>query len=661
MRGKTPLLVTLLLATSTAFAQTTINLPESVVTATREPTPVTNIPAGVTVIDREAIRSSGAVTLGDVLTIVPGLHVSPTGGPGGQSSVFMRGTSAGHVLVLRDGMPVNDASDATGAFNFGIVTLSDIERIEIVRGPMAALYGSGAIGGVINLISRRGAEGAPRLEMDLSGGYPASIVGAASASGVMGPMDYALTLESQSRRGFDTTPQRFSTYTSTPQGFRDRIATVNLGYTPVEGTRLSLFLRGAETNFGITDGPGALDAANFEGTTTSLLGRIGVTSHLFDGVYETNLFLGHGQDDRRYVQNFNSADPNASTGDNRYHAYRTDLQWNNIVHLNNVFPSGLFSKSDLSIGLQRTEDTIHIRTNDVFFNPYYPPFAEAASNRAGMRDSAIYAGFTTTLFQRLILTGQMRQDWVGPNSPTTWRLGSVLRVPEILTSFKAAYGTSFRAASLYQRFGADAFNVGNPSLKPESAEGWELGFTSTIPALGRPDAVVAGVTYFNQHIRDFIVGDVFLPNGLSTYENVDYAHIEGAEFEVTLHPAAFLSLRASYTYTNVTSNNVDAVLRRPKNAFEVNATIMPVPGLRIVPVLVYTGSALDILYDNSGNFLGQGVGQHGLIANLTTSYDLTPQVQLHLDATNLFNSRFEPVNGYQMPGTTILAGVRLHM
>ena len=96
--------------------------------------------------------------------------------------MFLRGTNSGHVLVLRDGMPINDASEPSNAFNFGIDTLSDIERIEVVRGPMAALYGSGAIGGVINLISRRGTAGAPLLEMDLSGGYPATIQGAQDAA-----------------------------------------------------------------------------------------------------------------------------------------------------------------------------------------------------------------------------------------------------------------------------------------------------------------------------------------------------------------------------------------------------------------------------------------------------------------------------------------------
>ncbi len=89
---------------------------------------------------------------------MPGIRVAQSGGPGGNASVFIRGTDSNQVLVLRDGMPINDGSDPGAAFNFGVDTLADVERIEIVRGPMASLYGSGAVGGVINLITRQGHE-----------------------------------------------------------------------------------------------------------------------------------------------------------------------------------------------------------------------------------------------------------------------------------------------------------------------------------------------------------------------------------------------------------------------------------------------------------------------------------------------------------------------
>ena len=152
------LLATVLLPFA-AFAQEpptpdAVHLPDVTVTATRVPTLAEQIPAGVTIITRDTIDSRGYTTLPEALSAVPGLRIVQSGGQGGNASVFIRGTNSNQVLVLRDGVPVNDPSDPGGAFNFGVDTLADIDRIEVVRGPMSSLYGSGAIGGVINLPQR---------------------------------------------------------------------------------------------------------------------------------------------------------------------------------------------------------------------------------------------------------------------------------------------------------------------------------------------------------------------------------------------------------------------------------------------------------------------------------------------------------------------------
>ena len=631
-------------------------LPDLVITATRVPTPAANIPAGVTVIDRARIEAGGFNTLVDALTSVPGLRVSPSGGPGGQASVFIRGTNSSHVLVLRDGMPINDASEANGAFNFGVETLSDIERIEVIRGPMAALYGSGAIGGVINLISRRGTEPGPHIVVDLSGGYPAQVRGAVTATGTEGPIDYALTAESQSQRGFDSNPQRMHSYTGRPQGFRDRIGTLNLGYTPVEGTRFSLFLRARQALFGFNAlGTPTFDTANSSGTADSLLGRVGVTSNLFGGVLETSLFLGHLREDRHYKEPLDPADPNQAAVDSRYHARRTDLQWNNTVHLDRFIGEGALSASSLTFGYQHLTDSISLRVNDSFFGF---PFAQGA--RASMTTDAAHAGLQTTLWNRLTVTGQVRQDWVADNAPFTWRLGAAFDAPEVATRFKAAYGTTFRAPSLFDRFGVDSFGyVGNPGLKPERAQGWEIGFTTTLPAFGQSDFITFGTTYFNEQVNNLIVA-VFSP--VNTAVNIGSAHVQGFETEIALHPAPWLTLRVTHTFTDAQSaDDGTRLLRRPQHGGSLDAVITPLSGLKIVPELSYTGAFRDALNDNDGNFLGNGTTHHGLIGNLTVSYDVMPKVQLYTSARNIFGSRFESVNGFQVPGTSVIAGVRLKL
>jgi vitamin B12 transporter len=636
------------------------SVPETVVTATRVPTPIQDIAAGVTVIDRATIEAHGYNTLTDALAEVPGLHVSQSGGPGGQASVFVRGMNSDHVLVLRDGMPITDGSDPTGAYNFGTDTLSDIDRIEIVRGPMAALYGSGAIGGVINLISRRGTEPGIHWSGDLAGGYPALIRGSVTASGVEGPFDFAITGESQSQRGYDSIPQRQSVYAGVPQGFRDRILTMNLGYTPVEGTRLSLFLRADTTYFGFdTLGSPTFDDSNSIGQTSSLLGRVGGTTHLFDGKLETSAFVGQLQDDRRYLEPLAPADLNQAFSDARYHSYRTDVQWNNTLHLDDLVSVPGLSASAMTFGYEYIGDTAKVRVNDNFAGF---PFGQSAS--ASMTTNAVYAGLQTTVLQRLALTGQIRQDWVDGDRPTTWRLGAVYDFKEIATHLKFAYGTGFRAPSLFDRYGVDSFGyVGNPNLKPEQSQGWETGFTTDIPAAGRPDFATVGATYFDQRVRDLIVG-VFAP--VDTEINLGSAHVHGVETEVTLRPAHWLDVHAAYTLLDTTSVGQPAdegsqLLRRPQNQASFDVTVRPLPALRIVTTVIYTGSAHDFLYDNSGNGIGYGVGQHGLIADLAANYTLTPQLELYANGWNIFNSRFEPVNGYQTPGPTVLAGVRIKL
>ncbi len=648
--------------------EVTSNLPETVVTATRVPTPLEQIPAGVTVIDRATIEAHGYNTLVQALDDVPGLHVSPSGGAGGQASVFIRGTNSDHVLVLRDGMPITDGSDPTGAFNFGSDTLSGIERIEIIRGPMAALYGSGAIGGVINLISRRGDQPGIHWSGDLAGGYPALIRGSTTASGVEGPVDYALTAEAQSQRGYDYTPQRESVHTGVPQGFRDRVLTLNLGYTPIAGTRLSLFLRAQKAYFGFNTLGGfdlngnplpTFDDSNSNGQTSSLLGRIGGTTQLFDGRLESGVFVGRLQDDRRYQEPLALQDPNEAKSDSRYHGYRTDVQWNNTLHLDDLVAVPDLSASAMTFGYEYTGDTAKVRVNQ---NSLGGAFANSVSS--SMSTDAVYAGLQTTVAQRLVLTGQVRQDWVDNNAPTTWRLGGVYDLKEIATHLKLAYGTGFRAPSLFERFGVDSFGyVGNPNLKPEQSQGWEAGFTTDVAISRRNDFATVGATYFDQRVRDLIVG-VFAP--VDTEINLGSAHVHGVETEATVRPWRWLDLHASYTLLDTTSVGQPAsegsqLLRRPQNQAAFDVTVRPSTALRIVTTVVYTGSAHDFLYDNSGNGIGYGVGQHGLITNLAVNYTVTPRLELYANGWNILYSKFEPVNGYQTPGPTVLAGIRVRL
>ena len=165
-----------------------------VVTATRIPTPERQVASSITVITAADIVLKQEQTLPDVLADVPGLNVVQTGGPGGQTSVFMRGTNSNHVKVLVDGIDVSDVSNPNDAFDFGQFLTPDIARIEILRGPQSGLYGSDAIGGVINIITKSG-EGPAQFTVDVGGGSFDTFNQSAGVSGSDGAFHYVANIE----------------------------------------------------------------------------------------------------------------------------------------------------------------------------------------------------------------------------------------------------------------------------------------------------------------------------------------------------------------------------------------------------------------------------------------------------------------------------------
>ena len=272
-----------------AWAQTA-SIPETVVTATRIPTPQERLPAATTVIDRQIIEERGYVTLADALVSVPGFNIVPSGGIGQTTSGFMRGTNSNHVLVLRDGVPMNDASHPSGAFNFGNTLLGDIERIEVVRGPVSAIYGTSAIGGVINLITRRApADRQAQPYGELAGGTNYTARGVAGVAGTIGNTDYGVTGQSLSTRGSNAMAPRFYNNQGERDGFRSAVITarggVNIGETAPANvlgmTRLDGLVITRENRLGQDYAP--RDDPNYSGDDRNWMGFLRSATELFGG------------------------------------------------------------------------------------------------------------------------------------------------------------------------------------------------------------------------------------------------------------------------------------------------------------------------------------------------------------------------------------------
>ena len=182
------------IAASQSARASDFDTPETVVvTATRVPTPEAELASSITVITAGDIAAKQNQTLPDALKNVPGLNVVQTGGPGGQTSVFMRGTNPNHVKVIVDGIDVNDTSSSNGSFDFGQFLTPDIERVEVLRGPQSGLYGADAIGGVINIITKTG-DGPAKFNAGIEGGTFGTFNQTGGVNGSDGDFHYAANI-----------------------------------------------------------------------------------------------------------------------------------------------------------------------------------------------------------------------------------------------------------------------------------------------------------------------------------------------------------------------------------------------------------------------------------------------------------------------------------
>ncbi|WP_237216754.1 TonB-dependent receptor plug domain-containing protein [Falsiroseomonas oryziterrae] len=635
-------LTTALFAATAAHAQQTV--PETVVTATRVPTPIERIPAAVTVITRQDIEERGYRTLPEALQSVPGLRLVQGGGVGQQASAFVRGAASRQVLVLLDGVPVNDPSEPNGAFNFGNDLLGDIERIEVVRGPASSLYGSGAIGGVINLITRRAPEGRTAQAFGEAGlGTQRTAQGNIGIAGTTERWNYLGMAQGLSTRGSDATAPRFWSNTGERESFTGAAYTARFGFRPDAGSNVEALLRWRENQAGLDNIP--RDDPNNEQTDRRIYGQIRAETTLF-GVWTTGLRAAYTEDKRRNVNLPDAA--SRTTIDDLFRGRRESYEWGNRVALPDL---GALRFVNLTFGIAHERESSDSRSGNLPFQTRTDASADS---------TAFNLGLQARILDRLDVTAGLRRDEAEDYEGfTSWRLGGVLALPELSSRVILSAGTAFRAPSLFQRFGTIGTSFrGNPELRPEDSFSWEAGFETDVAGFGRTDFATFGATYFDTRFRNLINFNA----AFSTLENVDRATARGAELSLILRPAPWLDLRGAWTVTETEDEATGMPLpRRPRNVVSASARIA-MDRLVVVPELLFTGPSPEGPFasyrDNGTSIPVMAYNKSGTVVNLTASYRVTEQVTAFAEGRNLGNSRFEPANGFVVPGRSALAGVR---
>jgi vitamin B12 transporter len=540
--------VTTVLLLVALVVQDTVVLKPVVVTATRVPTPADAVTAAVTVISGASLRERGIRTVGDALRETLGATVVETGGPGSQTSLFLRGGESDYVKVLLDGVPLNQPG---GAYSFAHLTTDDVERIEIVRGPVSVLYGSDAVAGVIQIFTRTGlGGGVPRVDAEAGAGtYGASRVGGTVTGG-----------GGTARLGYSLGFSRFASDGLFPvnNSYRNSVVTARLRVAPDARTDAAITVRHGDGVFHYpTDGAGRIVDANQFATDRGPALAMDFGRRV-TGRFETRLLVGASESDARLDD-----DPDGA-GDTTLIFHSRDRVRRRSAELRanwQAGPAALFTAGVALADAQlRHTDACRFYSSGAFFDCSGAPMDRTRSTRAVFLQ---WLGLGRPVSANV---GARLEDNQQFGTFVTWRAGAAWRL-DAATRLRAAAGSGFKEPTFVETY-STGFVIGNPNLRPERSFSWEGGIEHAVPGT----SLSLAVTYFDQRFRDLVVYDFTrTPN----YVNIAAARATGAEVAVDwiVRSGVVASLAYTYLDTRVLDGGGDPtfetgkrLIRRPANA-----------------------------------------------------------------------------------------------
>lgn len=569
------------------------SLPDTVVTATRVAQPLTDVLADVTVLGDEQIRASGAVTIGDLLARQPGLELSRNGGPGTATSLYLRGAETRFTAVYIDGIRVD--SQSTGGAPWESIALGQVERIEIVRGPAAAVYGSDAIAGVVQIFTRKG-EGPFTPYLGVGAGSRRSGRVEAGFSGQSGALDYALGAARELSRGYNSMPAG----NPDRDGYRQSSASGRLGWKINDAHRVDL--SGTHTRMD-AQYDGFLPGLDDHGLNR--LSTLGAAwSAQWSKRYSTRLSVS--ESDQRY-----ETVPSPYLSKTRLRNVLLQNEWREGSHL-------------FTAALERREDHL-----------VNAPIDQGRHQNA----IALGYGFSGGPHTLQVNLRHDRDSEFGGQST-----GGVAYGYGFAPGWRAtvAAGTSFRVPTLYQRFS----EYGQPALQPEKGRNIELGLH-----WARGDSRF-GITAYRNRVTNLIVFGAPGPcaGAFGCYENAGRARLQGVTVSGA-HRLGAVNLAGSLDLQSPRNALTDKLLpRRAQRLLKLSADTR-VAGW----TLGAEWQAASHRWDNAANT--RRLGGHGLV-NLYASTTIARDWQLLARLDNLGDKSYQLARGYATPGRTLFVGLR---
>ncbi len=617
-------------------SDTALELPNMVVTATRTETPEDEVGSAITVITAKDISDKNINNVADALRTVPGLDVVRSGSVGQQTSVFLRGANSNHTLVLVDGVEMNDPSSPTGAFDFAFLQTDNIERIEVLRGAASAAYGSDAMGGVINVITKKG-EGKLKLTGVAEGGSYGTWKTGGNISGGTERVNYSFDASRLETDGFSSADKNMGNVL--PNGYRNTNLSGRTGFKVNESLDLGVTLRYGEGKSFLDNGGGkGADDPNYYGTFNELFTRGFGHLKLLDGLWEQTLGVAYSRTDRNNVNAVDYLHTSSSAASNLGEKVKLDYQ--NIFHVH--------KSNTVMVGVEEEADSLSsfASSNDPDPIPEYSYSSSASIPLKTMNTMGYYLQDQIKLFDRSFTTLGVRYDDNNRfGGHETWRANELYTIKETSTRLKGSYGTGFKAPSLNQLYDT-IYATGNPNLKPETSQSWDVGFEQDIYR----KTSTLGVNYFENAFNNLIQANY--PPYVN--QNVSRAKVKGVETFAEVRPLTDLTLRGTYTYQQ--TQNLDTgtqLLRRPRNkaSFDTDYRFLEKAHVHVNVLMV--GQKFDYLENGQGPLSGY------VTLNLAGSYDVHKNVQLFARIDNVLNKQYEEVYGYGTSGVAGYGGVKL--
>lgn len=603
-----------------------------VVTANRSAQPIERVGASVTVLTQAAIEARQTPAVVELLAQTPGVSFTRNGGVGTSTGVNIRGAESQHTVVLIDGVKLNDPSSTQGGFNFGNLLVGDTARIEVLRGAQSTLWGSQAIGGVVNIVTAEPTE-ALQGSLDAEAGARGTTYFRGGVGGANERVSWRLAASRYDTDGFSAFAKGTEDDGYTNTGLSGRL---NVKVTDAVSLDLRSVWSSGRNDFDAFNG----DSREY-GKTQELVAYAGLNFDLLDGRFRNRIGYAHTDTDRR---NFNP--------DNKVQTLTFDAEGQN----RRWEYQGAFAVTEAlnaTFGLEHEKSEMKTRSpGDWNPNPAFGR-GEAELNSA-------YGQVQWTVLDGLTLTGGLRYDdhaQYGDN--LLGQVAAAWALNEGDTVVRASWGQGFRAPGLYELYS----EYGNLNLQPEEFDSWEIGVEQRLF-----DRAVVSATYFNRQADNEI-----RYNGCSTpstdplctvngagrwgyYRNVQKTEAQGVELVGRVDVTERLNVSANYTWTDAKSasgaTEGKRLTRRPEHMANFAADYAFAFGLKTGVAVRYVGET----FNNDANTVK--VDAYTLV-DLRASYPINDTLEVYGRIENAFDEDYQTVLNYGAPGRGVFGGVRV--